>query len=444
MKRLFGLAVLVLAALTFTLSSCQNETKDDKPTAYTVTIANDITNGTVTANKTSAVKGDTVKLTATPDNGWQLSSYSVTDENGNDITVTEGIFTMPASNVTVSATFTKTATYTVTYADGVDGEEITVPTDSAKYKAGDTVTVKFDGIGTRSCYEFAGWSDGTSTYTSNGTKTFTMGTANVTLTAQWKVTRALAVGKIGVYEKPYFVGDIVFTDGSATPYTAGMTITDEQKAAAIALIFYSGTGLNSGDNTTTSRTLGVGLKHYMGDREWCHNTANAYLKNITTIQCKPDDGGSEGNYTWTGEQDKDGSDNLEQIAAFLSAEGSGTTDDTSGDGASDRYPTFYFAKNYKETAKNIAGTDYEDGWYIPSLAELFQIYVNGKGDSRVFDVDTASETLGGSKFGTRDYWSSSQYTSYGWAYHLRFEMGAWNAVDKAYGGNRICCIRAFN
>lgn len=58
------------------------------------------------------------------------------------------------------------------------------------------------------------------------------------------------------------VGDIVFNDGSATPYTADLKLTPEQKDAAIAVIFYVGTGLNSDvngvANTTTSRILGVG------------------------------------------------------------------------------------------------------------------------------------------------------------------------------------------
>ena len=108
MKRLFGLAALILAALTFTLASCKTETDDD-PTSYTVTIASTITNGSVSANKTSATAGDTVKLTATPADGYALESFSVTDANTNAITVTNGAFTMPASNVTVSATFSKTA-----------------------------------------------------------------------------------------------------------------------------------------------------------------------------------------------------------------------------------------------------------------------------------------------------------------------------------------------
>ncbi len=234
-------------------------------TTYTITIAQDIEHGTITADKTSAAQGDTVSLTAKPQDGYKFGEWSVTDSDGAAVTVEGGAFVMPAKNVTVSATFTQlvpntysisvhdgtaknadgkvitsasegsiitiianvpagkvfdrwtttkegvtcnnetnstttfvmpakkvsiTATYkwidyAVTYADGVDSAVIAVPTDSKAYHMGDTVTVKFDGVGTRDGYTFAGWTDGTTTYTSTGTKTFTMGTANVTLTALW-------------------------------------------------------------------------------------------------------------------------------------------------------------------------------------------------------------------------------------------------------------------
>ena len=49
------------------------------------------------------------------------------------------------------------------------------------------------------------------------------------------------------------VGDIVFTDGSASPYND--ELTDEQKAAAIAVIFYVG----DENDTLGAKTLGVGL-----------------------------------------------------------------------------------------------------------------------------------------------------------------------------------------
>ena len=98
-------------------------------------------------------------------------------------------FKMPAKNVTLIAQWTPNSsnpTYTVTYDDGVADETIAVPTDYTDYEEGDTVTVLFDGIGTRENYTFNGWSDGSNTYTKDGTKTFTMPAKNVTLTAQWK------------------------------------------------------------------------------------------------------------------------------------------------------------------------------------------------------------------------------------------------------------------
>ena len=97
-----------LLALTFCAVACKTETDDD-PTYYTVTVSDSIEHGKVSVDKTSAEAGATVKLTATADEGYELDSYSVKDEKSNTITVTEGTFTMPKSNVTVSATFKETA-----------------------------------------------------------------------------------------------------------------------------------------------------------------------------------------------------------------------------------------------------------------------------------------------------------------------------------------------
>ena len=77
------------------------------PTSYTISVNKPI-NGSITANKTSATKGETITLTATADEGYELEAISVTDENGDAVAVTGNTFTMPASGVTVSATFKKT------------------------------------------------------------------------------------------------------------------------------------------------------------------------------------------------------------------------------------------------------------------------------------------------------------------------------------------------
>lgn len=173
------------------------------------------------------------------------------------------------------------------------------------------------------------------------------------------------------------VGDIVFNDGSVTPYTAELTLSDEQKAAAIAVIFKVDGG----------KALGVGLKHNRSGLAWCTSDANAYNKNIETIQCPAS--GDEGNLTFT--VDTDGSDNLEQIASFLTE--AGLADDTTGIDADKRYPAFYFAKNYKTTATNLTST-YENGWYLPTVAELFDIWkVKATVDGQVVFVEEVSLVL---------------------------------------------------
>ena len=73
---------------------------------FTVT-CNSVTNGTISASPTTAVAGATITLTATPASGYELGSWTVTDALNNTIEVTENQFDMPASNVTVSATFTE-------------------------------------------------------------------------------------------------------------------------------------------------------------------------------------------------------------------------------------------------------------------------------------------------------------------------------------------------
>ena len=75
---------------------------------HTIAIADGITNGTVTADLTSAIKGTEVTLTVTPEGGYELDALTVKDGENNEITVNDNKFTMPASDVTVSATFKST------------------------------------------------------------------------------------------------------------------------------------------------------------------------------------------------------------------------------------------------------------------------------------------------------------------------------------------------
>ena len=79
--------------------------------AYSVT-KNTISNGSVAVDNTVAFSGATITLTITPNTGYKLGSLSVVDASNNAVTVsgsgTTRTFTMPSSNVTISASFAKT------------------------------------------------------------------------------------------------------------------------------------------------------------------------------------------------------------------------------------------------------------------------------------------------------------------------------------------------
>lgn len=67
-------------------------------------------NGTVTVSPRNASKGTTVTITVKPNSGYELDDLTVTDKNGNAVKLTrksdtQYTFTMPASRVTVEATF---------------------------------------------------------------------------------------------------------------------------------------------------------------------------------------------------------------------------------------------------------------------------------------------------------------------------------------------------
>lgn len=73
---------------------------------YNITVASNITNGTVTPSKTSLAAGEKFTVEATPNDGYELDTITVKDASNNEIKPnTDGTYTMPASNVIVSATF---------------------------------------------------------------------------------------------------------------------------------------------------------------------------------------------------------------------------------------------------------------------------------------------------------------------------------------------------
>lgn len=329
--------------------------------------------------------------------------------------------TIVASGTVVEIKYDRN-THTVTYEDGVEGSSIAVPSDTTRYRYGAQVTVIFTEIGERSGFAFAGWKNGDVTYTSDGTNSLTMGDENVTLTAQWNENAPAYIGsKAPTAAKA--VGDIVFNDGSATPYSSELTLTDAQKNAVVAVIFYAG----ESTDVLGAKTLGVGIHNTQGETTktymWAQSNTTGFTTKFTEIQCTPN-GSTADDATFSG--DIDGSDNWSKVC---------TTDTTAAANAEANYPAFNWVNNYA-TTYNLAG-DYASGWYLPTVAELSMMYRTKA------TVNAAIEKADGTKIADDMYWSSSQGSStfYG-AWYVWFGDGYLSRYNKD-DDISVCGVRAF-
>lgn len=151
---------------------------------------------------------------------------------------------------------------------------------------------------------------------------------------------------------------------------------------------------------------------------WAPEETTGYNTNFTEIQG-----------TTTG-GDMDGSDNWAEICKV---------DPNATVYPATNYPAFNFANTYGITA-GLTDTDYKNGWYVPSMAELDAVYDNKSTIQESLDV------VGGFTISTNTYWSSSQYASTNvYAYRLYFGNGSVEYESKVnvYSGT-VLVLQAFN
>lgn len=203
---------------TGTCPTCgANGTKEPEATKYTISTPTPLPDGCASykvwvnnQEVTSAAEGAEVVLQPNPASGYKIKTVSYTPDGEAAVTVNARMpdggdtevysFTMPAKNITVSATFEK-AKYTLSVADGIEGVTFTVGnTQNATEAAeGDTVTVVIP----------TGKTIASVTYTEsgnsqvgpievvaddNGTYTFEMLPANVTVTVEFEETTSSGGG----------------------------------------------------------------------------------------------------------------------------------------------------------------------------------------------------------------------------------------------------------
>jgi hypothetical protein len=193
--------------------------------------------------------------------------------------------------------------------------------------------------------------------------------------------------KVVETEKCFEIGDIILTDGTKVSVNDVETYTIDENNKPIGVIAFIPYGGAIG------KVVGLHVSDFL---VWAKSDTIGYNEFLYEIACWPDSGmiggiGAASTVTFTG--DLDGSDNWAEICKV---------DPNGSQDAENNYPAFNFANDYG-TTEGFAGTVYETGWYVPSIAELCEVYKN-KGV-----IQTSLIKAGGFMFEKISYWSSSEF-----------------------------------
>ena len=228
---------------------------------------------------------------------------------------------------------------------------------------------------------------------------YAVGTTNVTVS--YGESSATTTLKVIEAVTSYAVGDIILTDGSKVSVNDVTTYTIDENNKPIGVVAM----ISDIYGVPTPKV--IGLQKSASQLMWAPDDTTGYNTKFTNIVCTPSQTGSGAALTATFTGDTEGSDNWAEICAV---DPEGTQDPVTN------YPIFNFANTYGATA-GLAGTDYENGWYVPSIAELCEVYKNKE------VIQTSLTKASGFKIGISYYWSSSQSTSIKYAYYGDLEDG---------------------
>lgn len=244
-------------------------------TKYDATAETGLSNGSISVSPDSAAEGTTVTVTGTPtSDAYYMSAVTVTPEGGTAFAATidssdpkKATFTMPAANVTVSATFTAKPTYAVSVTGGN-------ASPSSAYE-GQTVTLS----PTISDGKVIDW-DATTVSPSSVTidhsdYTFTMPGEDVTVTFAFKDAPSYIFyeswnGTSGTGGNDNaWSGSIA--SSTLTPDNTGWTVENAGGASACAKF---GTGSKKGLATTPSITVTSGSTYKLTFKAAAWNTSS--------------------------------------------------------------------------------------------------------------------------------------------------------------------------
>ncbi len=156
------------------------------------------------------------------------------------------------------------------------------------------------------------------------------------------------------------LGDIIFSDGSAEPYSESLVLTPRQYLSAVAVIY------------DAENRKGVNLKEVR--KAWAATSAEGYGIEIGTDA-------------------DDGTANMAEIQAL-------------SDWSEAKYPAFWYADHYGESTP-VAGST--EGWYLPAKNEMVAVIAN------ITAVNNSIAKITGATALTKQtyyrYWTSNNYAA---------------------------------
>ena len=258
----------------------------EPPTEYTITI-NPSENGTVTASAEKAVEGTEITLTVAPESGYTLDELTVVDAENNPVTVEENKFSMPASNVTVSASFTELTG---------DVYDFTWDLTKATYSSSSTDQVKWQNDNVTMAADKASASTNTNSYLppaqtstrfyKNSTLTFTPASGVVITKVEYTATTASYATALG---------NSTWTNATATVSETLVTITPADGSKAFSATIGATTGASAVKVYYIGGSPVVETEYNITINSMTHGSVEASVAKATqgtvvTLNVTPDEG----------------------------------------------------------------------------------------------------------------------------------------------------------
>ena len=205
------------------------------------------------------------------------------------------------------------------------------------------------------------------------------------------------------------VGDFILKDGTILSKNSN----PQPDTVAAVIVRAAGDG---------KPALGVGIVHNKDGLAWCTDDAVGLNTNITELVGTIEDGYMDGSDGW-------------QILKGACSD-------------AEAHPDYYPAWNYSLTyAENNDLTEYmAEGWYLPTLAELYTI------DANINSINESLSKAGGNQFDVDDYCyylscsqsTTNYYNVMVWDFWYREADEYAGKSDSGAFGYNVCTVKAFN